>query len=72
MRETDVVIFFVVIGVLVALFLLLREVMCWYYKINKRLEVAEETAEYNRKILKVLTEISEKLVNKEQEKNKPQ
>ena len=35
--------FFVGLILFVGLFLLLREVMCWYYKINERISVQQET-----------------------------
>jgi len=42
-----------VVGILIAigLFLLLREVFCWYYKINERLKLHQETNELVKKIL---------------------
>ena len=42
-----------IVGILIAigLFLLLREVFCWYNKINERLKLQQETNEHLRKIL---------------------
>jgi hypothetical protein len=45
----------IIIGLIVFIlvFLLLREVMCWYYKINERLSVQKET---NRLLAKLLND----------------
>jgi hypothetical protein len=32
----------IVLGIIVVLFLLFREVVCWYWKINRRLEMLTE------------------------------
>ena len=42
----------VIIGVAVGLFLILREVFAWYYKINTRIELQEKQVELLEKILK--------------------
>ena len=43
----------IIIALLIAivLFLLLREVNCWYFKINKRIELMEETNELLRLLI---------------------
>ena len=41
----------VFIAILIGLFLLLREVMCWYYKINKRIQLQEETNRLLKKLI---------------------
>lgn len=43
-----------IIGLLIAIlfFLLIREVICWYYKINVRIELQIETNSLLRKLLK--------------------
>jgi uncharacterized protein YqfA (UPF0365 family) len=43
--------FAVIIIVLLIIFLLLREVNLWYWKINKRIEIQEETNQLLKKIL---------------------
>jgi hypothetical protein len=40
-----------VIGVIVVLFLLLREVICWYYKINERISLQIKTNELLEKLV---------------------
>jgi hypothetical protein len=41
-----------VIGVIVVLFLLLREVICWYYKINERISLQIKTNELLETLIK--------------------
>ena len=40
MNQTEFV--FLTIAVTIAVFLLLREVLCWYFKINKRVALQEK------------------------------
>jgi hypothetical protein len=42
------------IGVTILLFLALRELVCWYYKINKRIELMEDQNSLLKKILEKL------------------
>lgn len=42
MYDGDFLGLIVVIGVAIGIFLLLRELFCWYYKINKVVELLEE------------------------------
>ena len=44
MKTSDIIMYVVIaIIVLVLIFLLLKEVICWYWKINKRVSLMEET-----------------------------
>lgn len=43
------------IAALAGIFFLIREIMCWYYKINRRVELQEET----NKLLKRLIDIQQ-------------
>jgi hypothetical protein len=40
-----------IIAIAILLFFLLREVMCWYYKINKQIELQKETNDLLSKLL---------------------
>lgn len=57
----------IIIGVLVVLFLVLRELVCWYYKVNERIELQKDSNTILRKILSELKDVTESL-----EKNKAQ
>lgn len=52
------VIFFLFIGASILIFLLLRELFCWYWKINKRILLAERQNLLLEKILLQLKETS--------------
>lgn len=72
MNGSNVVLSIVGILIAIGLFLLLREVFCWYNKINERLKLQQETNELLRKILdhqvsnnKVLEGSTKTLVNSE-------
>ena len=72
MNGSNVVLSIVGILIAIGLFLLLREVFCWYNKINERLKLQQETNELLRKILdhqvsnaKVLEEKTEVAVKPE-------
>jgi hypothetical protein len=41
----------IVLFVMIMVFLLLREVNCWYWKINKRVELMEEQNELLRELI---------------------
>ncbi len=43
-------ILFVSFALFIAIFLFLREVFCWYYKINKRLEIEQQILDELRKL----------------------
>jgi hypothetical protein len=45
----------ITIAVLVVIFLLLREFVCWYYKINKRIELQQETIRLLGKLIELNT-----------------
>ena len=38
----NIEVFFIAIAVTVGVFLLLREVFCWYFKINARLDISKQ------------------------------
>lgn len=40
----DIIKVFIVIGVCFVIFLLCREVMCWYWKVNRIIELLEKIA----------------------------
>ena len=52
--------FLVCLLILIVIFLILREVMCWYWKININIGLQEEQIQHQKEIIKLL----EKLVNK--------
>ena len=54
----------VYILIFVVVFLLLREVNCWYWKINKRLQIEEEN---NDLLTKILDELRDSRSDKEPE-----
>ena len=45
----------------IALFLVLREVFCWYYKINKIVEVLQKNQQIQEKTNRLLQELNNKL-----------
>ncbi|MCD8406289.1 hypothetical protein LNI88_11570 [Tenacibaculum dicentrarchi] len=51
-QETTAVVIIAVISILI--FLLCREIVCWYFKINKRIEILEEQNELLKNIHKEL------------------
>lgn len=51
----SVVAFIIGLGLLIVLFLICREVVCWYNKTNERLKLEQERNELLRQILKQLT-----------------
>ena len=52
--------FLVCLLLVIVIFLILREVMCWYWKININIGLQEEQIQLQKEIIKLL----EKLVNK--------
>jgi hypothetical protein len=46
----EIILTIVLLIVLILLFLALRKFVCWYYKINKRIELMEETNQLLKKI----------------------
>jgi len=52
----EIIVSIVSLIVLILLFLALRKFVCWYYKINKRIELMEET---NHLLKKLITESPE-------------
>ena len=58
--NSDVIVYFVIaIAIIVAIFLILREVMCWYWKINQNLHLQEEQIKLQKQTINLL----EKIVN---------
>ena len=45
----------------IGLFLVLREVFCWYYKINKIVDVLERNEQIQKETNKLLEELNNKL-----------
>ena len=45
----------------IALFLVLREVFCWYYKINKIVDVLERNEQVQKETNRLLEELNNKL-----------
>lgn len=52
MREDITFIVLIIVIVLLAIFLIIRDLITWYFKINKRVELLEEIEEH----LNILTE----------------
>lgn len=51
----EIIIFLVGLGILLALFMICRELLCWYWKINKSIELLEEQ---NQILVRIEKEIS--------------
>jgi hypothetical protein len=47
--------FLFAIGVIVGLFILLREIVLWYWKINEHIEIAKESRDYLKEIAAATT-----------------
>ena len=45
----------------IALFLVLREVFCWYYKINKIVDILERNEQVQKETNRLLEELNNKL-----------
>jgi hypothetical protein len=56
---------YVIIGVIIfiVLFLILREVNNWYWKINERISLQNETNEHLKKLTKAIEELNSKYTN---------
>lgn len=50
MDENQVIGFLLALVVCVAIFMICREIMCWYWKVNKRLEIEQQILEELRKL----------------------
>tara|TARA_R110000772_G_scaffold111853_3_gene215952 strand:- start:940 stop:1116 length:177 start_codon:yes stop_codon:yes gene_type:complete len=50
MRSEIIIGSFLIFGTIITLFLIGRELVCWYFKINKRVEILEEQNELLKKI----------------------
>ena len=55
-----VLVFILVLLIALGIFLLLRALMCWYWKIGRRIELMEEQNTLLKKQLKVLEAIRDK------------
>lgn len=60
-KERDIYFFgsLVVVG-LILLFFLMREVICWYYKINQMVKLQEEADKDRKDILRLLLDLNKK------------
>jgi hypothetical protein len=58
MNDTYLLILGVVAGIAILLFLVLREIFCWYYKINERVD-------QNKEIIRLLKKIADAQAQKE-------
>ena len=61
----------VILVVVIGVFFLIREVICWYYKINKQIELQEETNSLLKKLIEVntpktVTEIYPRIISGEE------
>jgi len=54
MNDVQIVAFVVVIGISILIFLVLREVLTWYWKINKIVGILENQTELLSKIIKAI------------------
>jgi flagellar biosynthesis/type III secretory pathway M-ring protein FliF/YscJ len=48
---TSIIYFLVMLGILIIVFLILREVNCWYWKINRNIELQEEQSRLLQKLV---------------------
>lgn len=55
MNEQNIAIIIGVVIAVILVFLVLREVVCWYFKINERNNLLREQVEQNKHILTALT-----------------
>lgn len=64
MNQTETIITaLVVLACIFGVFLLLRELYCWYFKINERVRLASEQLKVSKQILANLGALNEKLTN---------
>jgi len=49
--SNDIIVFLVVLGVIIGLFFLLRELNCWYWKINERIFLQKQQNWYLKQLL---------------------
>ena len=47
------------------IFLLVREIFCWYWKINQRVSLLEQSLETQKRILKTTQELTELIKHRE-------
>jgi len=64
MNTDSLLIYVLILLVVVIVFLLIREVLCWYWKINTRIELQEEQIKLQKEILNLLEKITK---NKDEE-----
>jgi hypothetical protein len=49
--------FLISIGILIVLFFLFREIMCWYYKINDIIKLQEDQLMFQKKTVQLLEKL---------------
>lgn len=59
MDSGQIVVIFVVLGVAILIFFLLREINCWYFKINERTRLQQEQLQVSKHILTALVNTRE-------------
>ena len=77
MGDIVVIIIGIIVGVIIV-FLICREIVCWYWKINKMVELMEEQNEYlkkyigkqNKLLMKIMKNDESNLDNNEEHENK--
>lgn len=62
-KGDDAIFFWFFLSLLV--FLLVREIFCWYWKINQRVSLLEQSLETQKRILKTTQEIAQFIQDKE-------
>ncbi|MFO0323132.1 MAG: hypothetical protein ACK504_11980 [Bacteroidota bacterium] len=69
MNGNDILIIIVLL-IAIVVFFLLREVNCWYFKINERTKIANEQLEVSKKTLSAIVNL-ELQIDKIKEKKEP-
>jgi len=64
MNASSLILILIGLAFIAALFFLFRELFCWYYKINIRVELEKERNELLKKILRQLNETDNIIRNK--------
>lgn len=59
--EFPILMTILIIGLIICIILLLREIRCWYWKINDRIDKLNEIVKNQKEEIEVLKEINEKL-----------
>ncbi len=58
-NELIMLTFIILLILPIIIFFIMREVSCWYFKINQRIALAEEADKDRKDIIKLLLEISD-------------